>query len=141
MKKIFGPDTTKIASRVIYKENSFSRTQEPLIVKENPFGLKNMLGNVAEFCADFYSPDAYSAQKGSLVVDPKGPKKGTERVVRGGSFKSDARDTRCAARDFTRTKDWLVTDPQMPKSIWWYSDCIDVGFRVVCDTKPVLEKK
>ena len=21
----------------------------------------------------------------------------------------------------------------MPKSIWWYSDCIDVGFRVVCE--------
>lgn len=141
MKKIFGPDTTQIASRVIYKENSYSRSQEPEIVKENPFGLKNMLGNVAEFCSDYYSPDAYSAHKGTLAVDPKGPKKGTERVIRGGSFKSDAGDTRCAARDFTKTKDWLVTDPQMPKSIWWYSDCIDVGFRVVCETKPVLEKK
>jgi hypothetical protein len=25
----------------------------------------------------------------------------------------------------------LMTDPQSPKSIWWYSDCNDVGFRVV----------
>jgi hypothetical protein len=24
-----------------------------------------------------------------------------------------------------------LTDPQSPKSIWWYSDCNDVGFRVV----------
>ena len=24
-----------------------------------------------------------------------------------------------------------MTDPQSPKSIWWYSDCNDVGFRVV----------
>ena len=61
------------------------------------------------------------------------PLAGKEHVIRGGSFKSDARDVRSAARDFTKTKAWLMTDPQMPKSIWWYSDCIDVGFRVVCE--------
>ena len=38
----------------------------------------------------------------------------------------------CAAPpDHTREEDWLLTDPQSPKSIWWYSDCTDVGFRVV----------
>lgn len=141
MKKIFGPDTSNIASRVIYKENSALRTQEPVLVKENPFGLKNMLGNVAEFCSDYYSPVAYKNANGKSVVNPTGPVNGSEHVIRGGSFKSDARDTRSAARDFTRTRDWLVTDPQMPKSIWWYSDCIDVGFRVVCETPAVLAKK
>jgi hypothetical protein len=25
----------------------------------------------------------------------------------------------------------LQTDPQIPKSVWWYSDSNDVGFRVV----------
>ena len=40
---------------------------------------------------------------------------------------------RSAARDYTRTEAWLRTDPQMPKSIWWYSDCFNVGFRVVCE--------
>ena len=69
----------------------------------------------------------------STGINPKGPVKGQEHVIRGGSFRSDARDVRSAARDFTKTKAWLVTDPQMPKSIWWYSDCIDVGFRVVCE--------
>jgi formylglycine-generating enzyme required for sulfatase activity len=91
-----------------------------------------MSGNVAEFCSDFYSPDFYRAD--STGIDPEGPLKGQEHVIRGGSFKSDAKDVRSAARDFTKTKAWLVTDPQMPKSIWWYSDCIDVGFRVVCET-------
>jgi hypothetical protein len=40
---------------------------------------------------------------------------------------------RSASRDYTRTDSWLKTDPQMPKSIWWYSDCFNVGFRVVCE--------
>jgi sulfatase modifying factor 1 len=57
LKKIFGPDTSNIASRVVYKLNSSSRTKEPASVKENPFGLKNMSGNVSEFCLDFYSAD------------------------------------------------------------------------------------
>jgi len=47
---------------------------------------------------------------------------------------------RSASRDFTRTKAWLVTDPQMPKSIWWYSDVIDVGFRVVCEADSTIEQ-
>ncbi len=139
-KKIFGPDTTTINSYVIYKENSPAESQEPSQVKENPFGLKNMLGNVAEFCLDYYSPNAYKEYQG-LVKDPRGPGRGKEHVIRGGSFKSDAKDVRSAARDYTRTKAWLVTDPQMPKSIWWYSDCIDVGFRVVCEPGETVKKE
>jgi formylglycine-generating enzyme required for sulfatase activity len=131
-KKIFKPDTSWIASRVVYKVNSLAKTEEPSFMKANPFGLKNMLGNVAEFCSDFYSTGTYKAD--SLgYINPKGPETGQERVIRGGSFKSDAKDVRSASRDFTKTRAWLVTDPQMPKSIWWYSDCIDVGFRVVCE--------
>jgi len=137
-KKLFGADTTTIQAYVAYKENSQSQTLEPESVKENPFGLKNMLGNVYEFCSDYYSPTAYQAyQKG--VTNPKGPKKGKEHVIRGGSFKSDAKDVRSAARDFTKTQAWLVTDPQMPKSVWWYSDCVDIGFRVVCEVDETIK--
>ena len=134
-KKLFGRDTTTIGSYIVYAENSASKTKDPVSVKENPFGLKNMAGNVAEFCSDYYSPDSYKSNGES--INPKGPKSGQEHVIRGGSFKSDAKDVRSAARDFTKTKAWLVTDPQMPKSIWWYSDCIDIGFRVVCEADSV----
>ncbi len=137
-KKLFGADTTTIQSYVAYKENSQSQTLEPESVKGNPFGLKNMLGNVYEFCSDYYSPTAYQANKKG-VTDPKGPKKGKEHVIRGGSFKSDAKDVRSAARDFTKTQAWLVTDPQMPKSVWWYSDCVDIGFRVVCEVDETIK--
>ncbi len=131
-RKIFGPDTAVIHSYVAYKVTSPAQTVEPESVKANPFGLKNMLGNVYEFCSDWYSPKAYSEYR-KEVVDPTGPKRGKEHVIRGGSFKSDAKDVRCASRDFTKTREWLVTDPQMPKSVWWYSDCVDIGFRVVCE--------
>lgn len=139
-KKVFGRDTAVIASQVVYKENSASKTKEPQSVKENPFGLKNMSGNAAEFCLDFYSAETYKSDS-TEVVDPRGPARGQEHVIRGGSFKNDARDVRSASRDFTKTKAWLVTDPQMPKSIWWYSDVIDVGFRVVCEIDSVMEKQ
>ena len=113
-KGIFGgkPDTSVINTFVIYRGNSPSKTQEPSAVKANPWGLKNMSGNVAEFCSDMYE--------------------GTdEHVIRGGSYRDGAAGVRSAARDYTRTAEWLKTDPQMPKSIWWYSDCFHVGFRVV----------
>ncbi|MBK9390782.1 MAG: SUMF1/EgtB/PvdO family nonheme iron enzyme [Bacteroidetes bacterium] len=136
LKKFFGPDTAVISSRVIYKENSSSKTQEPSSVTGNQFGLLNMSGNVYEFCLDFYSPDSYRNDTTSLY-NPRGPETGQEHVIRGGSFKSDAGEVRSAARDFTKNKAWLMTDPQIPKSIWWYSDCIDVGFRVVCEADSI----
>ena len=92
-----------------------------------------MRGNVAEFCSDWYQPDVYSKYPGGLVSDPKGPETGEEHVIRGGSFLNTAGRLRSASRDFTRTDDWLKTDPQMPKSLWWYSDCFNVGFRIVCE--------
>ena len=126
-------DTTIINTYVIYKGNSPTKTQSPDKVKPNPFGLKNMAGNVAEFCSDWYKADAYSQYPAGIVKDPKGSEEGTEHVVRGGSFYSSADALRSASRDYTRTESWLRTDPQMPKSIWWFSDCFNVGFRVVCE--------
>ncbi len=106
------PDTSVINTYVIYQGNSPSKTQEPSAVKANPWGLKNMSGNVAEFCSDIYE--------------------GTdEHVIRGGSYRDGAAGVRSAVRGHTSTDEWLKTDPQMPKSIWWYSDCFYVGFRVV----------
>ncbi|MCX6327792.1 MAG: SUMF1/EgtB/PvdO family nonheme iron enzyme, partial [Bacteroidia bacterium] len=131
--KLSKNDTAIINTYIIYKGNSPTKTQTPDRVKPNPFGLRNMAGNVAEFCSDWYQADAYSQYPEGIIKDPKGPEDGTEHVVRGGSFLSTADLLRSAARDYTRTGLWLKTDPQMPKSIWWYSDCYNVGFRVVCE--------
>ena len=66
-------------------------------------------------------------------LDPKGPATGEEHVIRGGYFNSEIGDVRSAARDYTKSEAWLKTDPQMPKSIWWLSDCNYISFRVVCE--------
>jgi len=130
--KMFGPDTTMINRFAVYELNSGMKTQEPSRVQENPFGLKHMLGNVLEYCSDWYAPNAYS-MTGASVTDPQGPEEGTERVVRGGYYASDAADVRVAARFSTQTDEWLKTDPQQPKSIWWFTDMKGIGFRVVCE--------
>ena len=138
LKDIFKPDTTEIDSHVIYVNNSDNRSQEPSETRPNPFGLKNMLGNVMEYCEDWYAEDSYeSITDGEL--DPRGPSEGTEHVVRGGHYNSDAADLRSAARSHTEHDDWLKTDPQNPKSIWWYSDVKGIGFRVVCEVPDNLK--
>ena len=130
-RKFFDAKTDSISSFIIYSKNSKNKTQEPELVKANPFGLKNMLGNVMEYCADKYDPEAYS-KGGESVTNPL-VTEGTEWVVRGGNYTSDAADLRSAARDYTKHEAWLKTDPQQPKSIWWYSDIRGIGFRVVCE--------
>jgi len=136
LNRIRGADTTLINSYVIYDANSQLKTHTPDTIWANPFGLKNMLGNVWEFVADYYAEDAFAQYpEGQTIKDPTGPSSGTERVIRGGAFNSDAYDVRSATRSQTQHDAWLVTDPQIPKSIWWYSDSYDVGFRVVIDWK------
>ena len=131
-RRLSGKDTTLINRYAIYRENSKGTPRFHPTIKPNPFNLLNMAGNVAEFCSDYYSSEAYAGYSGT-VKDPRGPATGSEHVIRGGSFRDGAGALRSAARDYSLTDAWLKTDPQIPKSIWWYSDCRHVGFRVVCE--------
>jgi formylglycine-generating enzyme required for sulfatase activity len=91
-----------------------------------------------EYCSDWYSEDTYS-KIADGTTDPKGPAEGKEHVVRGGLYNSDAAELRSAARSHTQHDKWLKTDPQNPKSIWWYSDIKGIGFRVVCEVPENLK--
>jgi len=130
--RILGTDDSVIGTYVWFERNSASKTQPPYTIEPNPWGLHNMLGNVREFCLDRYDPAIYGTYAGrGPVEDPRVLSGGREHVVRGGSYRDDPADLRIANRDHTQHDRWLLTDPQSPKSIWWYSDVRDVGFRVV----------
>jgi formylglycine-generating enzyme required for sulfatase activity len=59
----------------------------------NAWGLYDMHGNVYEWVQDWYGD-----YPSNSVVDPKGPKKGEDRVLRGGSWYYNARNLRSANR-------------------------------------------
>ncbi len=62
----------------------------------SPYGALDMVGNVWEWCADWYQADYY---QNSPAQNPTGPATGSDRVIRGGSwFTMESEDFRCATR-------------------------------------------
>ncbi len=73
-----------------YHRNAEGRTHEIGRKSANPLGLFDMYGNIIEWCWDWQA--AYETRQ------PRGPEKGTGRVLRGGSWRDNERKCRSAAR-------------------------------------------
>ncbi len=58
--------------------------------RANAFGLYDMLGNIWEFCEDYYASNTYRSES---VTNPRGPKTGVTRVKRGGDIINTPRVT------------------------------------------------
>jgi formylglycine-generating enzyme required for sulfatase activity len=90
-----GDDAADLSAVAWYGRNA-EKTTHPVGEKPaNPWGLHDMLGNVWEWCWDWFDPSFYAR---SPTDDPAGPLRGANRTMRGGSGWGTADGCRTAYR-------------------------------------------
>ncbi len=138
----FGDDPKKLGEYAWYGENSNDKYHKVGLKKPNPWGLYDMHGNVCEFVLDQLLPDTY--KKWAAAQPVKNPcefhTKEYPRTVRGGSWQDDPEMLRSAARRGS-SKDWKMQDPQIPQSIWFFTDATFAGYRVVRPLRTPTEQE
>lgn len=109
--------------------NKTTQTAEthPVGMKEsNPWGLYDMIGNVREWCLDYYKQDYGMSDTDYDKVNYSGPtacdnglnnNENNARVLRGGSYKNNSLDAKSAARSWGPVNNTKSSD---------------IGFRVCC---------
>ncbi|MCQ2346437.1 MAG: SUMF1/EgtB/PvdO family nonheme iron enzyme [Paludibacteraceae bacterium] len=85
-------------SAVAWYDGNGSSSTHPVGTKSpNELGLHDMIGNVREWCQDWYG-----SYTGSSKTDPTGPSIGENRVTRGGSWDGSSWVCRVSFRSYTK---------------------------------------
>lgn len=100
----------RVAEFAWFDDNSDGTTHKVASKSADAQGLHDLHGNLAEWCVE---PD------------------GTGSVL-GGSYREASDELGCDAIE-EDTPDWNLSDPQIPRSIWWLADAGWIGFRIVCE--------
>ncbi len=91
----FGEDEGDLRFYAWFRPNAGQRTHPVGQKRPNSWGLHDMYGNVWEWCSDWYEPEYPSG----AVKDPKGPDRGSLKVIRGGDWGDEPPYCRSAERD------------------------------------------
>ena len=91
----FGDSPSRMSDHAWFEDNSSGKPQPVGGKLPNPWGLHDMHGNLWQWCNDFYQVDYYQQ---SPEKDPRGPKSGETKVVRGGAWKFSADSCRSGYR-------------------------------------------
>jgi formylglycine-generating enzyme required for sulfatase activity len=127
----FGDDEKQLDKYAWYETNSNSKFQKTGLKLPNARGLYDMLGNVCEWTLDHYEAKRLENLTDNAADPVVAPNKSKyPKALKGGGYLSAAADIRCAAR-FKSDPVWNKRDPQIPKSKWWLTDALDVGFRII----------
>jgi formylglycine-generating enzyme required for sulfatase activity len=125
----WGDDSAQLNEYAWWGKNSDFQYRKVGTKKPNPWGLHDIIGNVAEWTLDQYDPAYYGK-----MPDSNPWNKATQpypHTVRGGSWDDeDPTKLRIAARRASGP-DWKRQDPQLPKSYWYHTDAQFLGFRIV----------
>lgn len=91
----FGEDQRSLGEYEWYDANSEKKSHAGGGKRPNGWGLYDMLGNVLEWCGDWFDAKYYTI---SPVADPPGPAQGSLRCIRGASWSDVGNDCRPAYR-------------------------------------------
>lgn len=141
----WGDDPESTDDYAWYFDNADSGTLPVGTKKPNPFGLYDMHGSVAEWTVNQYTEDGYKAFAEKQPIHATDavvwPEHATGCVVRGGSWEMEPEQLRSAARLSTDDDQWKSSDPNFPRSPWWFTDdpARGVGFRLFRSYKPLAK--
>jgi formylglycine-generating enzyme len=141
----FGDDPAELENYAWIEDNSDFATHPVGTKKPNAWGIHDVHGNVGELTLDELANDTY-AKLAPGPVDAstavRWPTKIYPRVVRGGSWYEPAPAARSAARHGTEEQEWKISDPNIPRSPWWYTEeaAMAVGMRIIRPLKPLSDE-
>ena len=131
----WGDDASQLGQHEWYGKNADFKYQKVGKKKPNPWGLHDILGNVAEWTIDQYDAGYYAKMPAANPWN-----KATTAYphsVRGGSWDDEEPAKLRAAVRRASGPNWKRQDPQLPKSIWYHTDAQFLGMRVVRPLKTV----